>query len=190
MTMAKRATGKAAASHKAAKMSPEEQKAHDAAKHAPVSLQSGASYEREDLQKSLDKVVDGQLHNRDAEVAHALDHARSDAEHTDTSSPNAIPGHKVVDAQVQLVPGTKPGGDVDAREIGGVVVTERRQVFDADNQDDDDAASGLATQGGQPVVGNRSEVLSIEDAEDVVPALSSSENEEPSGGDQSSAGGD
>lgn len=133
----------------------------DAARHAPVSLPSGGSFDRETLQAGLDQAVDAHPDKRDDAVRHALESARSDAEHTDAGTVNAIPGHKLVDAEVQLSPGTEIEGADGKETVGAVTVTETRQVVDPDADQDVVAAAS----GGQPVVGNRSEILSTEDAE-------------------------
>lgn len=148
-------------------MSAETSAADEAARHAPVSLPSGGSFDREQLQKGLDKALDKHPATRDREVSKALENARTDAMHTRAGSAGAIPNHKTVDAQVQLAAGSEVGSGKSKETIGAVVVTERRQVFDADS---DQANSRLG--GGQPVVGNRSEVLAVDDSKPVVEPVS------------------
>lgn len=142
-------------------MSAEEKEAKEAERHAPVSLPSGGSFDREDLQKGLEKVVDKHGSNRDAEVRKALENARTDADHTSEAPSGTLPGHKTIDAEVQLSAGTEVGTGKDRETVGAVIVREQRQVLDPDVKQD--ALSSAS--GGQPVVGNRSEILSVEDAE-------------------------
>lgn len=144
----------------ASKKSPEQREQEEAAKHAPVSLPSGGSFDREALQEGLDKAVDGRTDNRDAEVRKALEKAKDDeAGHTDRG-PSVMPGHKTVESEVQLAPGTDVG---DGKTEGAVVVTERHQVFDSKAAEEADQP--LAASGGQAISGQHSEVLSTKDAE-------------------------
>jgi hypothetical protein len=127
-------------------------------------LPSGGSFDREKLQHNLDKVVDRHPDNRDAEVSHALESSRSDTTHTSADAPNALPGHKTVTAEVQLAKGTEIGTGKDKKTVGGVTVTETRQVLDPDADADEVAAAS----GGQAVQGEHSEVLSVDDASGAV----------------------
>jgi hypothetical protein len=146
----------------------EEEAARDTARHAPVSLPSGGSYDREALQEHLEKVVDADPDKRDGEIAKALDKADGDAGGTEQIAPNAIPGHKLVTAEVQLAPGTEIETNEGKRTVGSVTVKEHRQVLDPDAEVDLQSAA----TGGQAPTGNRSEILSTEDADAHEPAPS------------------
>lgn len=95
--------------------------------HGPVTMPAG-SYDLEKLQKGLDKAVDSQAKNYDAEVGKALDGARSDE--IGTTPPHLVPGNKFVEVD-------GPGG-----------TKETVQVFDPKKADEQRAASsdhGIAT---------------------------------------------
>ena len=155
--------GSKTSSKKAApKLSAAEREQHEREKHAPVSLESGGSYEASKLFSGLDKAVDKQGGNRDAEVRKALDNARSDAPRTDTAAPNALPGHRTAKVEVQLAPGTEVGKGKDKKIVGGVTVTELRQVYDPGEDSAGDAGTVAPGNDGQAVVGTGSEILSVE----------------------------
>ena len=136
-------------------------KAKDPAAHAPVGFDSGASYDREKLQKGLDSAVDRQGSNRDTEVRKALDKARTDATATSTAPPNAMPDHKPMRAERVLSQGVEVGTGKDKRVVGEVKVTEIQQVYSPDRtKGDEDVARD--TNAGQAVVGGRSEITSLE----------------------------
>lgn len=128
-----------------------ERAARDEAKHAPVGLPSGGSFDAADLQKGLDRVADRNLDNRDAEVAKALDAASADGG-TVTVAPNALPGHDVFKVESQIVAGSERGTGKDKEMVGETRVTEFRQVYNPDRAHEVGEPFTAATQ--------RSEILS------------------------------
>jgi hypothetical protein len=154
-------------SKKSSALSAGDRAAQEAAKHAPVSLPSGGSFDREALQKGLERAAAVHPDKRDAEVGKAIENARTDAAHTRGAAAGAIPGHKFVDAEVQIAPGSEVGTGKNKETVGAVVVTEKRQVFDPAS-----AEEGTLVSGGQPVSGSSSEVLSVEESEPLADAPS------------------
>lgn len=146
-----------AGDHKAPALSAEEKAARDQEKHAQVSLDSGGSYDLDKLKKGFEKVVGKEGPDRETEIRKALDGASHEV--TQTSPQNQLPNHRTILAEVQLASGTEVGSGRDKKEIGAVVVTEQRQVFDPKSEVDLKSAA----TGGQPIVGNRSEILSVQD---------------------------
>lgn len=159
--MAKRETktsrGRGASRSAAVRQDDEARAANEARKHAPVSLESGASYDRGQLQKGLDRAVDKVGRNRDAEVRKAFDSAANEGTATDKAAPNALPNHRVMETVTQLSSGVEVGEGKDKRTVGAVQVTEQRQVFDADKGGDVRLADAI---GGGVSSGQQSEVLS------------------------------
>lgn len=121
----KASTGRAAAAN-----------ARDRDANKPVPLPSGGSFEREDLEKGLERAADRQGANRDAEVNRALANASTDRG-TTTAAPNALPDHKVHRAEVMLGQAVENG---DGKLVAGETVTEFRQVYDPKSASGDTAA--------------------------------------------------
>jgi hypothetical protein len=165
--MAKSATksktsGKASAARKrSAKVSPAEKAAREAERHAPVGLGSGASYDREVLQKGLEKVVDRDPDNRDAEVQSALEAADA-GDNTSRAAPGAIPNHDVMRTETVLSPGVEVGEGKAKQVLGRETVTEYRQVFTGDASD----VTAADVKGSAVGTGGKSEVVAMEKVAD------------------------
>ncbi len=162
--------------------------AQEAEKHAPVSLPSGGSFDRGQLQKGLDKVVDRTPDNREAEVGKALTSAAA-GEETSRGVVNALPDHVTMRAEVQFAPGTVVGEGKDQQTLGAEVGTEFRQVFDPKKADEpilrDTASVDTASLGD----GTRSEILSLERVGDQpAPPPSESESVPATDGETGEAG--
>lgn len=134
--------------------------AENAAKHAPVALESGGSYDRSSLQKGLDRVVDKNADNRDAEVRKALDGASAGGA-TSVNAPNSLPDHITMRAEVQFAPGTEIGSGRDKQVVGSERGTEFRQVFNPEKAGEPDVQDAVVS-GVALGDGTRTEILSLQ----------------------------
>jgi hypothetical protein len=165
MTMAKsatsRSTRKPSAPKKAAapKLSPAEKAAHEAEQHAPVGLDSGASYDAGELLHGggLSKAIDRQSGNREVEVQKALESAKLD-KGTNMSAPNALPDHQPMVSETVLSEGVEVGTGKDKQVLGRQTVEEVRQVYVGDGE----AKTAADVIGTTQANGGRSDTISLE----------------------------
>lgn len=154
-----KSSGKASAARKPAapKKTADQRAAREAERHAPVSLESGASYDRSALEKGLDRAMDRQDENRDAEVRKALDGARAGGP-TAGNAPNALPDHQVMRTETMLAEGVEVGEGKNKQVLGRETVTEFRQVYvgDGEARQASDVVGSVQASGGQ------SEIVSME----------------------------